>query len=53
MHQWIMRERGLNDDQAAFVIGMAADLGVSQVVNPSGPTVKLVVDWDRVDARPL
>jgi amidase len=48
MHDWIVTERGLDDDAAAFVIGMAGDLKVSQVVNPSGPTVKVVVDWTRV-----
>ena len=50
MHDWIRAERGLAEDAAAFVVGMAGDLGVSQVVNPSGVTVKVVVDWDRVRA---
>jgi hypothetical protein len=48
MHDWIRSERLLDDDAAAFVIGMAGNLGISQVVNPSGITVKLVVDWGRV-----
>jgi len=52
MHRWIMRERGLSDDQAALVVGMAGGMGISQVVNPSGPTVKLVVDWNCVDVTP-
>jgi amidase len=48
MHRWIVAERGLSNDAAAFVVGMAGGIGVSQVVNPSGLTVKVIVDWDRV-----
>jgi amidase len=48
MHHWITRERGMSDDQAAFIIGMAGGIGISQVVNPSGPTVKVMADWGRV-----
>jgi hypothetical protein len=48
MHDWLMSERGLGGDQAAFVIGMAGGMGISQMVNPSGLTVKLIVDWNRV-----
>jgi amidase len=48
MHRWIIDERGLGDDAAAFVVGMAGGVGISQVVNPSGITVKLIVDWSRV-----
>jgi amidase len=48
MHAWIRAERHLDEDQAAFVIGMAGDIGISQAVNPSGITVKLIVDWNRV-----
>ncbi len=48
MQQWVMQERGLDDDQAAFVVGMAGGLGVSQVVNPAGITAKVHVDWSKV-----
>jgi amidase len=53
MHQWIMNERGLDDDAAAFVIGMAGGVGISQVVNPSGITVKAMVDWRRITLSPV
>jgi amidase len=48
MQQWIMKERDLDEAAAAFVIGMAGGIGISQVVNPSGMTVKATVDWRRV-----
>jgi amidase len=51
MHEWIRSERGLDDDAAALVIGMAGGVGISQVVNPSGVTVKVVVDWTAVSIQ--
>jgi amidase len=48
MHQWIMLEKELRDDEAAFVVGMAGGVGISQVVNPSGVTAKVIVDWNGI-----
>jgi acetamidase/formamidase len=48
MHRWLMQERGLDESAAAFVIGMAGGVGISQVVNPSGVTVKVIVDLGKV-----
>lgn len=52
LRNWIIEDLRVNEDQAALLVGLAADLGISQAVASSGVTAKLKLDWSRIKNPP-